>query len=558
MRPLSQLLDEHLCRGSDSWEQEQRTALATASLSGADDQLPRQSALLEYLHLTSERRFLAELAALRHEQQWTEFDEAQHTRSFQALIFRLLSRMGCLVQQLLIAPTRRRPLKIFKVVEGGREEAERLHQELQDFPCIFDTWSSTLLHVGHWEKEKGWAVMQALAHSTTVDTAHVGESSRSSFSSPSKSECADQSTHLCFPECTAGVCQVQGKTVHHQHLQSSRCLSQSARFHNPGIRRGCAFAAEDSRGRRALESLPEPEEKRCAWPQSPRPSMRRSGEKEAKSGRGSKRLGGQAPNYTGRQVGTPLVSRQDRSRSRKLATQAAQVGAGSTGPSLAEDVGQVLRSGDCSALADSFNLAADIKHLRSQARETGKEKRMERERKRQTLERYLAERKGPILEAAMQLVPDLITWSDALHLEPFHEFCLLQVSFDNLVKTQHIASWMMEHTRTCNLKKVLSESWQSDNAVVQHKDTETVVQAPAPRGHRACKTYGLPLCTPSGQRTFAVRNRFLLQLKHLCQRKTEDCKVLLQEGFVVARLQQSSLAADAVPNSDLSEDRGQC
>ena len=126
MRPLAQLLQGHLLRGSEAWENEQRASIATAALSGADEDCPRQAVLLEYVCLTSERRFMEELANLRQAHMWRHFEEDQHTRAFQTMIFRLLSRMGCLVQELLIAPTSRFPLQIFQVVEGGREVAARL------------------------------------------------------------------------------------------------------------------------------------------------------------------------------------------------------------------------------------------------------------------------------------------------------------------------------------------------------------------------------------------------------------------------------------------------
>ena len=179
MRPLTAVLDDHLRRGSDGWAHEQRAAVAEGEASGADPGAARLSPLLEYLHLTSEKRFMADLQALRQEDPWLHIPEEQHTRAFQTVVFRLLSRMGCLVHELLITPTTKFPLELFKIIEGGKPQADRCAGVLEDCSCILDDFSHTMLETypdGQLAEGDGLALLQALALLSPVDTASLERS----------------------------------------------------------------------------------------------------------------------------------------------------------------------------------------------------------------------------------------------------------------------------------------------------------------------------------------------------------------------------------------------
>ena len=557
MKPLAQLLDDHLLRGSDSWEHDQRSTVATAVLSGADDGVARQSALLEYLHLTSEKRFFEELEALRQDHQWAYFQESQKTRSFQCLIFRLLSTMGCLVQELLVVPTTRFPLQLFKIVEGGTETADRFYHDFEDCPCIFDECSKTLLQrypeqaLGQGE---GLAVLKALAHSTPVDTAHIerahGRVSRILRSqsvqtrAPTFSFLNAQQVCLKFKDRSASTLTSQAALAGHRRTGERHATGPGDR---PSQRKrrggGGPWRAFLSQTRRGVAGSTDFSQQKTVYR-----------EIKAEAGQQWQQLQdlGAAGTQLHKATGQPSFGQPQRQIQRKLATQAAQQQVIATDLPPERDLGELLRSGDCSALSDSFDLASDIKVLRGQTRQAAKHKRISREAKDHSLARFVSEQKGPSLETALHIIPELATVSDSMHIEAFQDFSLFQIAFDNIAKAQQLTSWILANSRTCNLKKSLSEAWQAANAVVQHKDSDAVLEEPVARGHKACEAYGLPLCTLAGRKTYYLRNRFLKQLKTLCQRKDQDYKGLLHTGFVVVRLSKSALSEESPAASRLS------
>ena len=151
----------------------------------------------------------------------------------------------------------------------------------------------------------------------------------------------------------------------------------------------------------------------------------------------------------------------------------------------------------------------------------------------------------------MQTLPDLASCSEAFHLEPFPAFRMMEVAFDNLQLAQRLATWALSHSRTCNLRSVVDEEWQSMNAVVQHREEEALPDPPVQRGHKACRTYGIALCTTRGRKVYQFRNKFLQLLKALCKRKQVESRLLLQEGYIVVLFIQTPLPEETARPSFL-------
>ena len=382
MSPLSSLLHDHLQRGSDTWQHEQRASVAGTQVSGADPEGPRQSALLEYIHLSSEKRFMAELHLLRQDARWEHIPVEQHTRKFQAVVFRMLSRMGCLIQELMIAPTSRFPLQLFKIIEGGRPVAERLSRVLEDCPCILDAFTSHMLEtfpgVALAEGD-GLALLQSLALLTPVETGHL-ERSHGRVSRLLRSQSVQtrrptfsflNAQQVCrkYKERVAGTSTAKAKPT------SRRASSLGSRDETgpegESTRRGGggawrAFLSAACRGSAGRSDFGQLQQEYAAI--------------KAEGGERWQRLEevGRAATELHKETGLPSFGQPTRQIRRKMETHAAQVRAQAGELVPSDSSSGVLRTGGCLALSDSFRLAQEIKQVRQQAREAGKRKHLEK------------------------------------------------------------------------------------------------------------------------------------------------------------------------------------
>ena len=113
LEPISRLLHKHLARCSEAWETQQRAKVAAA---GLDEDTRRPMALLEYVQLTAEKHFFEDLQKCLDPGVWKHVEESYWTLQFQTIYFRLTSRMGALVHELLVLPTHRYPLQVFSLI----------------------------------------------------------------------------------------------------------------------------------------------------------------------------------------------------------------------------------------------------------------------------------------------------------------------------------------------------------------------------------------------------------------------------------------------------------
>ena len=118
LEPLRTLLENKLYVGSKRYELHQAAAAAEASRGDTADQWPhRQFAVTVAALNVSEDIFFQKLGQLSDSRLWTSVSNV--TVTSQALAFRLISRSGCMVEELLRDPHTRSKFSVFKVLYDG-------------------------------------------------------------------------------------------------------------------------------------------------------------------------------------------------------------------------------------------------------------------------------------------------------------------------------------------------------------------------------------------------------------------------------------------------------
>ena len=170
MSPLTRLLEAYLQRSSQEWGNLQRALVAKECRKGCS---PRQRSLEEYLELTAEKTFFDDLRQLCTGEHWSQTDEADWTQELEALFFRMIARMGALVHEQLVLPTRRHPLEMLKQLNRGPVEGGQVaHTKM----CLLDDWSSKMLDSFPGKKlwsEEAQALVNLLLTSTATETVAI-------------------------------------------------------------------------------------------------------------------------------------------------------------------------------------------------------------------------------------------------------------------------------------------------------------------------------------------------------------------------------------------------
>lgn len=141
MEPLRQLLRQQLVCAGEAWEEDQRHRVLTGQ-SGDGRFGDRDYRLGIAARGEDEARFFAQLRALLFTgEMWEVLPAECHTMAFRSLVFRLLSRAGCAVHELMARPHRQFPNKLFRLLSPQPGEAAALREEP---PCLMDGWSKRM------------------------------------------------------------------------------------------------------------------------------------------------------------------------------------------------------------------------------------------------------------------------------------------------------------------------------------------------------------------------------------------------------------------------------
>lgn len=142
MEPLRQLLTRQFRVASEKWEEEQLLSVLRAKATGEHHGWGmRKYRLTVAASCEDEERFFEQLGVLFRPELWRILPPSSLTVSFQALAFRMLSRAGCSVHQLLRHPHKKMPFQLFRLLDDPS-----LSGELLRIPqCMWDAWSKKLL-----------------------------------------------------------------------------------------------------------------------------------------------------------------------------------------------------------------------------------------------------------------------------------------------------------------------------------------------------------------------------------------------------------------------------
>ena len=141
MEPLRLLLQAQLAVVSEEWELEQRVASLASTASTSGSGAPRAHMITEAAFGRLEARYFERLEELwRSSRSWSVVPTHHLTVEYRALAFRVLSRQGALVHQLIGHVHQQFPFALFKLLERPD-----LADELRSVPpCRKDAWTISM------------------------------------------------------------------------------------------------------------------------------------------------------------------------------------------------------------------------------------------------------------------------------------------------------------------------------------------------------------------------------------------------------------------------------
>ena len=144
MEPLRVLLTSQLDMAADVWEVREQSKVAKAMKAGQPTEGSRKYRLSIAADLELEGRCYQQLSiAFNEERLWRILPECCYTFEFRALTFRVLSRIGCLVEYYLRSRHREWPFAIFRLLRAPAAAPEVLAQK--PCPVRMDAWSASML-----------------------------------------------------------------------------------------------------------------------------------------------------------------------------------------------------------------------------------------------------------------------------------------------------------------------------------------------------------------------------------------------------------------------------
>jgi hypothetical protein len=168
--PLSKLLRSCMYVSGLKWEAEQRCKLARAT--AAEVHAERQYRITVAAEQELEAKFFVQLRNACVASLWSAVHPTQRTLTMQAMAFKMLSRAGGVVTQILLQPHTLLPFALFRLLSSGQEVAADLSKVPE---CMQDTWSKQFLksNVGQLTTPLTTAKLSVLASMAKLDIADV-------------------------------------------------------------------------------------------------------------------------------------------------------------------------------------------------------------------------------------------------------------------------------------------------------------------------------------------------------------------------------------------------
>eukprot|EP00971_Amphidinium_carterae_P298181 5925029-Amphidinium_carterae.1 len=144
MKPICALLLSYLHRAGDAWRTEEDVRVVKNLEASMGRPGARKTPLLQYVSLVAERQCLHDLQNMAgNDNIWRWMPKPAWHLQHQALAFRVISRLGALIYELLMVPTFSCPFQLFKLLEDpSHAPVVLLHQhdcQLQEFSREFFT-----------------------------------------------------------------------------------------------------------------------------------------------------------------------------------------------------------------------------------------------------------------------------------------------------------------------------------------------------------------------------------------------------------------------------------
>ena len=528
MEPLRELMTSYLDSSGEHWEAEQRAAAASTPPPTTGDPPSRAFRVVDYANLVFENKFFETLNRVWHPSAWVHMPASGWYCSNRCLVFRMLSRAGCLVTKHLVSPAKKCPVQLFKLVRD-RELWHTIHAIPE---CMRDEFSQAFLvaHPGPelaGEEARHRLLLLSLmlrVENVQVELGHsrvrrniIGQSNQTHIVSIGYTNAQlilSQVRLRRLRHRGGGMVNLVRKHTKRQPASRSRHGPSKATSRRGGGGLYRAWLHKYGRSRNASLSVLAAEFR--TWRDrggADVADLRRQGQQ----GTNTHRVGGNAFGLGGKAL---RRFRERRFRDAALDRGVDPVAAGQ----LAYQQRPVLQ--DASAVDCVLTIA------RSATRKRAAIKQRSDERMGDTLLKFAAERRASTKAAAelIGLRPDFV--SGIVPVPSGGNLLCNEVCFDVSQQATTVAAWACANARKCNLKAVIERDWKHKNRLICDEDQ----QHNGNRDQRKpCLRWGYCICSPSGREVHRLRNALVKVLKLRCPPGSPS-RELLRDAFLVVKL----------------------
>ena len=536
LSPMANLLRTYIGRSGQRWIQKQRAAMAQ-KLQG---QLPAMTqpplpSMMEYVTQSAEKVFYVEWESLLQVDFWSHFPDSTKELSFQSLAFRLLSKMGGMVHQLLVAPSKAFPAKLFFLLHDHSQAKDILDSR----ECLRDLFTQKFIErfgACGLDSPDALAVLNLVVMTSSPETVST------------------EWGHSRVHRILTGAAQVQKPSM--EYLNSQVVSMQHRRRMNVFEPAAGGRKAAGPRVQQAEEEAAGEEDQEArrgggggAWRAFC--SMRRRGRarasgfedlaeeyREAKRQRSAEYLQaeeiGRAATERHRDMGLPSFGppprtvRRSQTRLQPGTSLVSEQGA--LRPTAAMQVGEQ----PARLTFQDLDLDTALTKVRKEAMRVGRAKASAERASMRALQKFQEEHTGALHEACLAAMPDAAPFISDFKMIPHESLMVAEVALDPVDDAECVAEWASANARRSNLKAALLADWESKCTTIGESACESTERQPDL--HTMCLKYNCCVCSQPGKSYWQFRNRLLAGMKRLIPRADGSIKKRLVDGHFALRL----------------------
>ena len=549
MQPLVRLLQQYIGSSGAAEEQRRARAVAVALLEG-DTDVAGRGPIEDYIGLLAEQQFYDDLQQALESSGWKWIPpEAQHLKQ-QSIAFRISSRIGCLVHQLLVLPTKSPPLLTFQLLHD-----EKFANTLLELPqCLQDDFTKKFLgrFGSRLTSKEAISCLSVISAMTPTETVQVewGHGRFHRLVTAGSSQ-----THVPHVRYINGqwVLQKHAQNMSRAHLRKTSSVrtkvlkrpAASLRPQSTKAKKGGgafrAFISLVTRGRLGpidFSAMGERyREEREQNTQLYQEAVRRGREGTRRKREGSTTFG-------------PNLKILRRSRARALARASSRP----EGSRLLSVTAKPLTEDNSKVIAVlSHDVQGSLSRVRAMAKAKARAKKDHRRSQLSVLQVFEDRFAKPRVDALLQRVPELNAWHTSLLPQPSGIHQVFELLKDHQPEAMALASLTHSQAHSNNLAHTLKDDWAFKNRVIE-EPLASDLPLPPPKPRSKCYDAGFCFCTPRGRAVGQFRAALLQSLKVLCPRSHQANRRLLQEGFVIFSLQAPDRVLEEPTAWDTSDD----